>query len=112
MKNFRLIKKIDVSPLLAEVREKYELFHVDVSRQTKVPDQRETLTIYLRSAVKPFPPGVEGRDVHPSRRTKMYDKFPLVTRFVEDFAVETGGELSRATIVSLQPKGKVYRHYD
>ena len=112
MNNFRLIANVDIADIVAEVEVKHDLFFVDTSRQKNVPEQRETLTIYLRSGVKPYPPGVEGRDVHESRRTKMYEKFPVATRFLEAFVAETGSELGRATIVSLRPQGKVYRHID
>ena len=112
MKNFRLVRTIDISPMMAELSAKHELFKIDTSRQTKVPEQRETETIYLRSAVKPYPPGVEGRDVHPSRRTKMYQQFPVITRWLESFVSDIGGEPGRATIVKLQPLGRVYRHFD
>jgi hypothetical protein len=112
MKNFRLVKTVDISPLMAELSSKLELFQVDTSRQTKVPEQRETEAIYLRSAVKPYPPGVEGRDVHPSRCTKMYPQFPIITFWLESFVSEIGGESGRATIVKLRPLGRVYRHFD
>lgn len=112
MKNFRLIKQVDIAPLLAELHAKVDLFKVDTSRQTKVPEQRETETIYLRSAVKPYPPGVEGRDVHESRRTKMYAEFPVITAWFESFVKEIGGDPGRATIVKLKPQGRVYRHFD
>src|SRR5262245_5850267 len=112
VKNFRHMTTCHISPMMAELRAKLELFQVDTSRQIKVAEQRETETIYLRSAVKPYPPGVEGRDVHPSRRTKMYQQFPVITRWLESFVSRIGGDPGRATIVKLQPLGRVYRHFD
>ena len=95
LENFKLVKRINVAPLMAEVNAKFALFGVDTSRQQKVPEQRETETIYLRSAVKPYPPGVEGRDVHESRRTKMYSEFPVITAWLE-FVREGDRRRSRA----------------
>jgi hypothetical protein len=112
MENFKLVKRINVTPLMAELNAKFALFGVDTSRQQKVPEQRETETIYLRSAVKPYPPGGEGRDVHESRRTKMHSEFPVITAWFESFVKEIGGDPGRATIVKLKPLGCVYRHFD
>jgi hypothetical protein len=112
MQYFRLIMRVDIAPLMTELNQKLDLFLVDTSRQTKVREQRETEAIYLRSAVKPYPPGVEGRDVHESRQTKMYARFPAITSWLETFVARIGGQPGRATIVRLRPFGHVYRHFD
>ena len=111
---FRLIDPaVDIQPLLDEITANEVLWLYDTSRQDKVKVQRETNTIYLRSAVKPFPPGVtSGNDVHPSHRTRMANKFPVVLAWAEQFAAARSGELGRVTLVRLAPQGRVYPHID
>ncbi len=113
MKHFKkLAAGIDIGPLVAEVTAQPELWLWDVSRQTKVKCQRETESIYLRAAVKPFPEGVSGNDVHPSRRTRLAARFPRTLGFCEAFAAREGGQLGRVTLVKLQPWGRVFPHID
>ena len=112
--NFRLLDpEVEIKPLLAEIQNNSALWLRDTSRQDKVKVQRETNTIYLRSAVKPFPPGVtSANDVHESHPTKTAEKFPKVFSWVKGFAKSIGGELGRVTIVRLAAHGRVYRHID
>ena len=42
----------------------------------------------------------------------MAQKFPITMGRLEGFAHSIGGELGRATIVRLAPRGRVYRHTD
>ncbi len=114
LKEFRLVdSQVNLRPLLEEVGAKASLWLHDTSRQDRVKVQRETNTIYLRSAVKPFPPGISnGNDVHPSKRTKLAQKFPVTMAWLKNFAQNIGGELGRATLVRLAPRGRVYRHID
>ncbi len=114
LENFRLLNsQVEIEPLLAEIENNAHLWLKDTSRQDKIKVQRETNTIYLRSAVKPFPPGItSSNDVHESRSTKTAEKFPQVFNWVKSFAASIDGELGRATIVRLEPRGRVYRHID
>ncbi|MEO1147895.1 MAG: aspartyl/asparaginyl beta-hydroxylase domain-containing protein [Cyanobacteria bacterium J06638_22] len=111
---FRLIEPaVDIQPLLNEIEANENLWLKDTSRQDNVKVQRETHTIYLRSAVKPFPSGVtSGNDVHPSRPTRIAEHFPTVLAWAEQFAARQSGELGRVTLVRLAPKGRVYPHID
>lgn len=112
LQHFRLLDAaVNIQPFLRDIAAS-DLWLHNTSRQTKVKVQRETNTIYLRSAVKPFPPGVDGNDVHPSHPTKLARHFPHIMEWLQDFAHQIGGELGRATIVRLTPKGQVYRHID
>lgn len=114
LKEFRLMDpQVNIQPLLEEINTHAHLWLHDTSRQDRVKVQRETNTIHLRSAVKPLPPSVTtANDVHPSKRTKMAQKFPITMGWLEGFAHSIGGELGRATIVRLAPRGRVYRHTD
>jgi hypothetical protein len=104
--------RVDIEPFLGELRENASLWLQDTSRQDKTKVQRETNTIYLRGPVKPFPPGVSGNDVHESRATRVSGHFPQTMRWLERFAEAVDGELGRAIIVRLSPRGRVYRHID
>ena len=109
----KIAEGIDLMPIRAELAANPEAWLADTSRQTKVRCQRETETIYLRSAVKPFPPGIDnGNDVHESRATRMSQRFPDTLAWCEAFARSTGGRLGRVVLVSLRPKGRVYPHVD
>ncbi|MEM1255310.1 MAG: aspartyl/asparaginyl beta-hydroxylase domain-containing protein [Cyanobacteria bacterium P01_H01_bin.21] len=114
LKHFRLIApSINIQPFLKEITDNASLWQKDTSRQERIKVQRETNSIYLRSAVKPFPVGVtNGNDVHGSRQTSIAKKFPVIMQWLESFTQESEGELGRATIVRLAPKGQVYRHID
>jgi len=104
---------VDLRPLLTELEANAHYWLRDTSRQDRVKVQRETNSIYLRSAVKPFPAGVtNSNDVHESRCTAMAKHFPTILGWTEDFAASMGGELGRVTVVRLAPQGRVYRHID
>jgi hypothetical protein len=112
-RNFALLRSgIDVGPLLAELDAKPELWLVATGRQDRIEVQRETLNIHLRGAVKPFPEGVSGNDVHPSRKARLAERCPAIYACVEACAGALGGELCRVTVVQLNPHGKVHRHID
>ncbi len=109
----RLAEGIDVSPFLAELAAAPDLWHADTSRQRKVRCQRDTLNIFLRVARKPLPPGAKNaNDVHESRTARSARGFPTALTFCEEIARLQEGELGRATLVALQPRGWVRPHVD
>jgi hypothetical protein len=114
LKEFKLLDDaIDVQPMLAELDANSRYWFYNTSRQDRIKVQRETNSIYLRSAARPFPPGVNSsNDVHASRPTAIADQFPVILGWAEQFADRIGGELGRVTIVRLAPHGRVYRHID
>lgn len=114
LRHFRVMDKtVDIQPLLAEISANENLWLHNTSRQDTITVQRETNTIYLRSAVKPFPPGVtSSNDVHESHRTRTAVYFPTVLAWAEQFAEAQQRELGRVTLVRLAPKGRVYPHID
>jgi hypothetical protein len=114
LKQFKLLDAaVDIQPLLAELNTNAQYWLHNTSRQERIKVQRETNSIYLRSAAKPFPPGVtSGNDVHESKTTAIAKQFPVILGWVEQCADRIGGELGRVTIVRLAPQGRVYRHID
>ena len=109
----RIARGIDVAPLLAELAADPEMWLVDTSRQRKVRCQRDTRNIFLRVAKKPLPPGARNaNDVHESRIAKSAARFPRALAFCQRIASLQRGELGRATLVALQPRGWVRPHVD
>ena len=114
LKHFRLIDEhVNIQPFLTEIAINKSLWLTNTRRQDKIAVQRETNSIYLRSAMKPFPAGVANSNVvHESRQTQLTQYFPTIMQWLEEFARNRKGELGRATLVRLAPQGRVYRHID
>ncbi len=109
----RIARDLDIEPLLAELDAEPEMWLADTSRQRKIRCQRHTLSIYLRAAKKPLPPGAKNaNDVHESRVTRAAARFPRTLAFCENVAGEWGAMLGRATLVTLLPKSQVFPHID
>ena len=111
MKYFRLIASdIPVAPFLAEIQAHEDAWPIDTSRQDTVFVQRETHTIFLRSAVNR--PDVHGNENQESVATKISEDFPVAMAFLNNFANAEKGSLSRAMIVRLKPNSAVDLHID
>lgn len=103
---------IDIEAIRKEINANAHLWLENTSRQRNIKVQRETHTIFLRSAKKPFPPGVSGNDIHLSGETKNSASFPFLMQTLKKFANHVDGDLSRVTVVRLQPESRVYPHID
>jgi hemolysin-activating ACP:hemolysin acyltransferase len=110
MKYFRMIRSLDVAPLLAEIEAHEQAWLLDTSRQDKLAVQRHTNTIFLKSAVKR--PDLSINDNQESEFAPIAAHFPLAVNLMASIAADEGGALSRATIVRLKPKLHVGRHID
>ena len=109
----RIAKGIDVAPFLSELDAAPEMWLANTSRQRKIRCQRDTQNIFLRVARKPLPPGAKNaNDVHESRTAASAEGFPQALTFCEEMAALQNGELGRATLVALQPRGWVRPHVD
>ena len=109
----RIAEGVDTGPLLAELDSDPQLWFADTSRQRRVRCQRNTLNIFLRAPMKPLPPGAKNaNDVHESRLTRAAAKFPSSLAFCEGVAAASGASLGRVTLVSLQPRSRVFPHVD
>ncbi len=112
-KQFELIKDgIDTTPFLDEIASVEGAWDLQKGRQDKIPVQREAKSIPIRGVRKSKISGRKPVNVHESRFTYTSQKFPLVRRFLQEFAKEWGGELSRAKLVLLPPGNRVYPHID
>lgn len=113
MQNFFLMQVVDPARL-ARIRQEIEqhgdLWLHDTGRQ-KLPEQAQTNTITLRSALRP--PGHIGKSWHLQEvENNLIDHFPIVAELLYSFAASHGYQLSRAMIVRLQPWGEVLKHKD
>lgn len=109
----RIAQGIDVAPFLEELAAAPEIWHADTSRQRKVRCQRDTLNIFLRVARKPLPAGAKNaNDVHESRVARSAARFPYALEFCQRLAHSRQGDLGRATLVLLRPRGWVRPHVD
>ncbi|WP_394202647.1 aspartyl/asparaginyl beta-hydroxylase domain-containing protein [Marinagarivorans algicola] len=102
--SFEVIKK--------EIKDNELLFLKNTSRQNNIRVQRDTQTVFLRSAKKPLPLAIQGNDAHESTETENAKAYPLLMKTLYAFAQRAGGELGRATVVRLLPGCRVYPHID
>lgn len=113
MRYFKRIKTdVNVQPLLGEIACHPNPWDISTGRQDKIKVQREAHSIPLRGLVKSKIQDRKRRDVHESRYTTTSQAFPFAREFIESFAAECGGELSRAKLVNLPPGHRVYPHSD
>ncbi|MFT6909017.1 MAG: hypothetical protein ACJAS1_005724, partial [Oleiphilaceae bacterium] len=114
--NYKYFKKIlhpiPFGNIRKEIEKNVDLWEENTSRQENLKVQRETQTIFLRTAQKPFTKGYSGNDVQRNVETANVKYFPLLMKTLYEFAQLSNGELSRVTIVRLQPLGEVYPHID
>ncbi len=111
--NFALMKAgVDVGPMLEEIDGQPQLWDADTRRQTNIQVQRETSNIPLRGVLKPIPEGINQKNWHPTCRTPFADHCPRIYSWVEQSVKELGGDLSRISVVRLNPRGRVYPHID
>jgi aspartyl/asparaginyl beta-hydroxylase len=112
-KQYELIKSgIDPKELLDEIASVEGAWDIQKGRQNKISVQREAKSIPIRGLRKSKIAGRERIDVHESRYTTTSRKLPLICNFLEKFAKEWDGELSRAKLVLLPPGHRVYAHID
>ena len=119
LENFqKIIEGVDVQPFLAELQGD-EAWTKYSERQKFIKVQRETQSVFLRAPVVSLvPPPVRkwlGIDLNNSQSTfwtPQAKSMPDCRKFLQDFADSQGAKLARATLVRLQPQGKVYPHID
>ncbi len=112
-KHFRKIEfPIDIIAIRQEIKGNDFLWLENTSRQEKISVQRETNSIFLRAAKKPFPSGVSVNDVHGSHETKNASLYPELMKTLYNFSRSIEAELARVTVVRLLPQSRVYPHVD
>ena len=111
--NFRIIATgVDIEPLCREILSHPETWLVNTKRQDTLPVQRETESIFLRSARRYQDSTVPLEDTHDSQLTQLAEFYPATMRWAENFALRQNATLGRVLLAKLKPKSQVYRHYD
>ncbi|MDP1750679.1 MAG: aspartyl/asparaginyl beta-hydroxylase domain-containing protein [Reyranella sp.] len=108
----RIATSIDVAPILAEIRANRSLWYVSQVRQQTVKAQAETNNIPLRRGVRPADRSLALDDTQEIAETDNWPLFSRTAEYLNRFAAEESGQLSRAMIVRLKPQGRVFRHID
>ena len=100
-------------PLLrAELQANDGCWLLNQKRQQTIKVQKNTQSIFLRSAASPADPQGRLEDVHASCDTQLALLFPQTMRFLRETARSASAELCRALYVRLKPKSIVFRHID
>ena len=63
MKNFQRLEVAELAEIQQEVAENEHLWTLNTSRQKSARGQRDTQTIFIRSAKKPYPEGAQSKGV-------------------------------------------------
>lgn len=113
MNNFRKIQSdIDVSPFLNELEAYLQKYPWSTIRSTLVEVQKHTRNIHLRHHIlSPEHPEPMDSPLH-ALTPYTYPYFQTTYTFLESFAQNVKGTLSRVMIVTLLPNSQVYRHRD
>jgi hypothetical protein len=105
---------VDVTAMMEEIRSQEENWYVETGRQKSIPVQSETESIPL---VKPIPLlGVTGHpsqwDSHRYRPTPLYEKYPNIISWLNNFSLKYGEKIARVALVRLKVDGQVGSHID
>lgn len=114
LQNFRLCSSgVDVAALREEIAGNAAMWLVDISRQNMFAVQRDTESIFLRTAnTSAYPADTRKEEMVESRATDISLSFPRCMAFLDQFSNDERGQLQRAMIVRLRGHGKVYPHVD
>jgi len=111
--NFEKVSaSIDIRQMRREVLSQPEMWRISTTRQDKIAAQRETESVFLRSAVPPRDASKRLEDVHESRPTPHAAKYPAIVDWAHAFARSQGKRIGRMLLAKLKPRGQVYRHVD
>ncbi len=113
LQNFRRHAVIDVAPLMTEIDANEARWQRNTKRQQRIAVQRETESIFLRSAHKSrYPEGKSSDDMLLCRTTSQAEHYPQCMHFLSQFSAHMRASLQRAMLVRLTGNGRVYPHVD
>lgn len=113
LKNFRMIRSgVDISGIREEISSQPMAWLIDTSRQKNIRVQRNTESIFLRSAHREKDSNISVNEIHESKYTNLSKYFPITTKWLEDVACQMERKVARALIAKLMPKAQVFRHID
>ena len=108
----RISSQVSIQEIRREILSQPDLWGLNTNRQQQIAVQRETESVFLRSAKRSENSSASINDVHESEKTRLAARFPATMRWVETFARQQGCELGRVLLAKLGPRGQVYRHID
>jgi hypothetical protein len=108
----RICDEVDIQEIKREIRGQPALWNVGTLRQQRIPVQRETANICLRSARRAETSPVSIDDIHESGNGRLARRFPATMQWLEAFARQRERQLGRALLAKLKPRGRVYSHID
>lgn len=105
---------VDVTDMLCEVQEQEDNWYMATGRQKLLKEQVDTEYIPLVSPIHLL--GVTGSaagwDSHRYKRTSLYEKYPRIVSWLNDFSRRTGEKIARVALVRLKVNGQVIPHID
>lgn len=105
---------VDVTDMLREVQEQEDNWYMATGRQKLLKEQVDTEYIPLVSPIHLL--GVTGSaagwDSHRYKRTPLYEKYPRIVSWLNDFSRKTGEKIARIALVRLKVDGHVRPHLD
>jgi len=108
----RITEGVDVREMCCEVLAQPEMWLISTTRQDQIAVQRETESIFLRSADHDRGKLKAREDIHESKLTPQAASYPSITRWVDGFAKNQGKRVARMLLAKLRPHGRVYPHID
>jgi hypothetical protein len=105
-------KDVDIRDIRIEILSQLPVFKENTARQRTIKAQRETESVFLRSAERRGKSDVALEDIHDCTPTGYSADYPLTMGWIEAFAERTGGAIGRALLAKLPPFGRVFRHTD
>jgi hypothetical protein len=116
MEHFRRMAELEhlvtLDELRSEIEKNADRWFGNTKRQDTIAVQKNTQSIFLRSAVIPRGSGIQANDAQESIFSSDAPRFPKACSILACLAKALHGDLGRALLVRLSPGEKVYRHVD
>ena len=110
--NFKCLQTgMNVLPMMQEVAENFDDFHVHTWRQDNIACQSETMSINLIKGVR-YDDGVDFDNTQTVVETALFEKYTKCREFLNWFTNTYGGQMGRVAIVYLGSENKVHPHID
>ena len=107
-------KNLNVNEMYDEVMLQYNNFDIHTKRQKTIDVQADTRSVFLIKGIIPpeAPSDFLLWDSHELEKTELYENYPKINKWINDFAENNNLEIARVAIVELKKDGKVKPHID
>ena len=110
--NFKCLQTgMNILPMMQEVAENFDDFHLHTYRQDNIACQKETMSINLIKGVR-YDDGVDFDNTQTVVETALFEKYTKCREFLNWFTSTYGGQMGRVAIVYLGSESRVYPHID